>query len=293
MRRLARGAALLLVLWLLLLLSGLVAVFAFTSRIEGLQGSALRTRLAAQLAAEGGIEVAALRLNEADPARRWFPDGRPYAYVFDGFRVEVRVTDEGAKFDINAADAALLAQLIKALGFPDDQATRLSGAIQDWRDPDGLLAIGGGAEDRDYAAAGLDYGAKDAPFVTVSELQQVLGMDEELYRALVPHVTVYTGFPRPRADFARESVLRALGLAPADAAAWVAARGAWQPGLPLPLGPDGEPLAVAGSGTYSVASRAVRDDGLAVEVTAVVRVGAPAGFGQLYAPLAWRVGEPD
>ena len=73
----------------------------------------------------------------------------------------------------------------------------------------------------------------------------------------------------------------------------MAARAAWQPGLPLPLGPDGEPLAVAGSGTYSVASRAVRDDGLAVEVTAVVRVGAPAGFGQLYAPLAWRVGEPD
>lgn len=293
MSRRSRGAALLLVVWLLLLLSGLVAVFAFSARIEALQGSAVRTRLAGQLAAEAGIEVAARRLVEPDPARRWFPDGRPYGFSFAGHRVEVQVLDEGAKLDINVADAALLTSLIRALGHPDDQATRLAGAIQDWRDPDGLQAIGGGAEDRDYAAAGLEYGARDAPFTTVSELQQVLGMDEGIYRDLVPHVTVYSGLPRPRPDFAREAVLQSLGLAPADAAAWVAARGAWRPGLPMPLGPGGEPLAVAGSGTYSVASRAVRDDGLAVEVTAVVRIGAPAGFGQLYAPLAWRVGEPD
>ena len=256
MRRAGRGAALLLVVWLLLLLSGLVAVFAFTSRIEGLQGSAVRTRLAGQLAAEAGIEVAARHLSQADPARRWFPDGRPYGFAFAGHRVEIRVLDEAAKLDLNAADATLLAGLMRALGFPEERATQLSGAIQDWRDPDGLLALAGGAEDREYAAAGLDYGAKDAPFVTVSELQQVLGMDEQAYRELVPHVTVYSGLPRPRADFAPERVLQAMGLAPADAAAWVAARGAWQPGLPPPLGPDGEPLAVAGSGTYSVASRA-------------------------------------
>ena len=47
----SRGAALLLVIWLLLLLAGLVVVFAFSARIESMQGSALRTRLAGQLAA--------------------------------------------------------------------------------------------------------------------------------------------------------------------------------------------------------------------------------------------------
>ncbi len=293
MKRGDRGAALLLVIWLLLLLSGLVAMFAFTSRIEGLQASAVRTRLAGQLAAEAGIELAALRLAEADPALRWFPDGRPYLFEFAGHRVEVRVTDEGAKLDLNAADAGLLAGLMRALAFPEERAIQLSGAIQDWRDPDGLLALAGGAEDREYAAAGLEYGAKDAPFVVVSELQQVLGMDEQAYRELAPHVTVHTAMPSPRSDFAPEPVLQALGMAPADAAAWAAARAAWLPGAPPPLGPDGQPLAVAGSGTYSVASRAVRDDGLAVEVTAVGRIGATANFGQLSAPLAWRVGEPD
>ena len=65
-----------------------------------------------------------------------------------------------------------------------------------------------------------------------------------------------------------------------------------RPGLPLPRLPDGSTLAVAGSGTYSVASRATRPDGTLVEVHATLRIGAGSGFGQLYAPLAWRTGEP-
>ncbi|GGA84615.1 type II secretion system protein K [Arenimonas soli] len=289
----SRGAALLLVIWLLLLLAGVVVVFAFSARIESMQGSALRTRLAGQLAAEAGLEVAALRLADADPTRRWFPDGRANTFDYAGHKVHVRVLDESGKVDLNAADAALLAELMIALGVEELRARQLAGAIQDWRDTDDLLAIGGGAEDPDYAAAGLDYGAKDQPFNTVSELQQVLGMDADVYARLVPHVTVFTASPRPLRDFAQMPVLLALGMGQADAEAWIQARSAWQPGLPLPVSPEGGALAAAGSGTYSVASRAVRADGLAVEVTSTVRIGAAAGFGQLYAPLAWRVGEPD
>ncbi|WP_374604264.1 general secretion pathway protein GspK [Arenimonas sp.] len=288
-----RGAALLLVIWWLLLLTGLVAAFAFTARIEALQDSALRHRVGGQLAAEAGIEVAALKLGNADPNQRWLPDGRPYAFAYGGYEIQVRVQDESGKLDLNAADAGLLANFLVALGVAPDRAQALGGAIQDWRDPDSLLAVGGGAEDRDYAAAGLPYGAKDQVFNTVSELRQVLGMDDATFRAMEPHVTVFTATPRPQAGFAQVPVLVALGLTPEEAAAWVAQREAWQPGLPIPVGPRGTTLAVAGSGTYSVASRAVRTDGLAVEVTGTLRMGDPAGFGQLYAPLAWRVGEPD
>ncbi|HBD19379.1 MAG TPA: general secretion pathway protein GspK [Arenimonas sp.] len=288
-----RGAALLLVLWLLLLMAGLVAVFAFSARIEAMQGSALRSQALGRLAAEAGIEVAALRLNQPDPANRWLPDGRPYGFEFEGHRIELRIVDESAKVDLNAADVALLANLMRALGIEDTRARQLAAVIQDWRDPDDLVSMEGGAEDRDYAAARREYGARDAPFTTVSELQQLLGMDEATYRLLVPHVTIHGGQPRPRPDFAEASVLLALGLPPDQVAQLLAARAAWQPGLPLPVLPGGDTLAVVGSGTYSVASRAVRPDGQQVEVTATLRMGAAAGFGQLYAPLAWRVGEPD
>ena len=288
-----RGAALLLVLWLLLLMAGLVAVFALTARTEALQGSALRQQVAARQAAEAGIEMAAYRLSAPDPNARWVSDGRPNAMTFEGYTLEVRVQDEGGKFDLNVVDPSQLAKLMTVLGVEEDRAARLAGAIQDWRDEDDLLALAGGAEDRDYAAAGLPYGAKDMPFTTLSELQQILGMDLDTYRLMAPYVTIYTAQPAPEAALAQPPVLAAMGLAPDLIAAILAAREAWQPGLPPPLLPDGTALTPMGSGTYSVASRATRPDGLQVEITATVRIGAGSGFGQLYAPLAWRAGEPD
>ena len=288
-----RGAALLLVLWLLLLTAGLVAVFALTARTEAMQGGALRQNVAGRHAAEAGIELAAYRMTSPDPAARWVPDGRPNEFGFEGYTLTVAVLDEAGKFDLNVTDVANLERLMVQVGIDADRARQLSGAIQDWRDDDSLLALQGGAEDRDYEAADLPYGAKDQPFTTLSELQQVLGMDLATYRLLVPHVTVFTAAPAPEAAYAARPVLLAMGLAPDVVEAIITAREAWQPGLPPPMLPDGNLLAAAGSGTYSVASRATRPDGLQVEITATVRIGAGSGFGQLYAPLAWRAGEPD
>ncbi|TNJ35554.1 general secretion pathway protein GspK [Arenimonas terrae] len=288
-----RGAALLLVLWLLMLLAGLVSVFALSARTEALQGSALRVQAAARHAADAGIELAALRMSAPDSRQRWVPDARANEFPFEGYRIQVRVQDEAGKFDLNVTDPTRLAALMVALGVEESRARVLAGTIQDWRDPDELLALEGGAEDRDYAAADLPYGAKDQPFTTLSELQQLLGMDEATYRLLVPYVTVFTARASPEAAFAQPPVLQAMGLEPAQIAQLVAARESWRPGLPPPLMPDGSTLAAVGSGTYSVASRATRPDGSQVEVTATLRIGAGTGFGQLYAPLAWRAGEPD
>lgn len=288
-----RGAALLLVLWLLLLMTGLISVFALSAHTEALQGSALRAQVAARNAAEAGIEVAALRMSAQDANHRWVPDARPNTFRFEDYQVEVRVQDEAGKFDLNVTDARQLAALMQVLGVEESKARQLAGTIQDWRDPDDLLAVDGGAEDRDYEAADLPYGAKDQPFATLSELQQLLGMDEATYRLLVPHVTIFTARPQPDPSFAQAPVLQAMGMDPAQIAQLLAMREAWKPGLPAPLQPGGGALAVVGSGTYSVASRATRPDGSLVEVTATLRMGAGSGFGQLYAPLAWRAGEPD
>ena len=65
------GAALLLVMWLILLLSGLVAGYAMAARIESLQGNGLARSLAAREAARAGIELAVSRLTQADPELRW------------------------------------------------------------------------------------------------------------------------------------------------------------------------------------------------------------------------------
>jgi general secretion pathway protein K len=288
-----RGAALLLVLWLLALMTGLVSVFALSARTEGLQGRFLARSTAARYAAEAGLELAAVHLTGPDLAQRWVPDGRPNRVPFEGYVLEVRVLDESAKVDLNVATPELLIGLMTAVGADYDRARRLAGAIADFRDADNLLTPEGGAEDPDYAAAELPYGAKDRPFDSVTELRQVLGMDQALYEKLRPHVTVYTGLARPNPTFAAMPVRQALGL-PADQLALVLSqRTQALPGQvpqdPAQLGS----LAAQGTGTYSISSLATRADGSRAQIGAAIRIGSGGSFGQLYLPLSWRVGESD
>src|SRR5207342_2278582 len=135
-----------------------------------------------------------------------------------GHLVQVRVVDESAKVDLNIAAPELLSALMQALGVEFERSRALAGAIADWRDGDDLLNPEGGAEDPQYAAAKLPYGAKDRPFETLSELRLVLGMDPALFEKLRPHLTVFSGLARPNPAFASRQVLQALGLNEAQVA---------------------------------------------------------------------------
>jgi general secretion pathway protein K len=289
----SRGAALLLVLWLLVLLTGLIAVFALTARTEGMQGRFIGRSTAARMGAEAGIEVAALHLQGQDPASRWVPDGRPNVFRFEGQQIQVKVLDESAKVDLNVSPPDMLSGLFIAVGVDQDRARQLSGAVLDWRDSDDLLNVEGGAEDPQYAEAKLPYGAKDRPFETVSELRQVLGFDQALYQKLLPHLTVYSGQARPSQTFASEPVLRALGIPALQIEQVLAQRGGKTEGQPAPRPESSAVLAGQGTGTYSISSRATRPDGTMVQIHATIRIGGSGGFGQLYLPLSWRVGESD
>lgn len=268
MRR-ARGAALLLVMWLVLLLAGLVGGYAMAARIESMQGNGLARGLAAAQAARAGVEYAMARMLDPDPARRWVPDGRGYRFAFEGAAVDVEVRDESGKVDLNGAPPELLARLFVQLGEPRGAAARVAGAIADWRDADALDQPAGGAEDPDYAAAGLAWGAKDAPFETVAEVEQVLGMRPALYAAAAPFLTVYTGAPQPDPRYAAAQVRAALGAAAPGAA---------------------DPLPGGGSGTYSIDSRARLADGRRAHLSVIVRAGGNAVPGSTYTPLRWQDG---
>jgi len=168
-----------------------------------------------------------------------------------------------------------------------ERSRALAGAIADWRDGDDLLNAEGGAEDPQYAAAKLPYGAKDRPFETLSELRLVLGMDPALFEKLRPYVTLYSGLARPNPAYAGKPVLVALGLNEDQVAGVLGQREGQAPGQ------GGAPLSAQGSGTYSISSRATRPDGTRVQIQAAIRIGGGGGFGQLYLPLSWRVGETD
>ncbi|HSM12183.1 MAG TPA: general secretion pathway protein GspK [Lysobacter sp.] len=279
-----RGAALLLVLWLIALLTALVGAFALSAQIEGLQGRVLVRGLAASNAARAGMEYAMTRVELDDPRRQWLPDGRPHAWRYAGAQVEVRITDENGKVDLNQAPMPLLTALLRALGVEQMEAGRLAAAIVDWRDPDSLKQPSGGAEDADYASADRPYGAKDDQFESIAELEQVLGFTPELYARIHPLITVYSGRPQPDPAFAPAEVLDALGM---DGAALVERRRTVDP--VTGLSPDAAGLANR-SGTYSIHSRAQLADGRESGLRVVVRAGGNSVPGMAYTALRWEEG---
>ena len=275
-----RGAALLLVLWLVALLTALVGAYALTARIEALQGRVGSRGAMAQEIARAGMEYALVRVADRNPETHWQPNGRASAWRFDGHDVQVRIIDETGKVDLNQADVPLLSRLMQALGEPPDASDALAAAIVDWRDADDLSQPVGGAEDGDYAAAGRPYGAKDAPFETIAELEQVLGMTPDLYARLEPFLTLYSGRGQPDATYAQGPVLVAIGM---DATAWLAQREA--------AGAAGAlQLVGTGSGTYSIESRARLADGRETSLRTVVRAGASPVPGSAYTLLRWEEG---
>lgn len=273
------GAALLLVMWLIALLAALIGAFALTARIERLQERVLSQGAVASEAARAGLEMALVRLDDPDPRRHWVADGRLYHWHYAGMPVDVRVVDEQGKVDINAAAPGLLAGLFRAVAVPADQATRLASAMVDWRDADQLTQPQGGAEDPEYASAGLPYGAKDAPFETVAEAEQVLGMTPAIYARVAPYLTVFTGNGTPNTAFAAGPVLTAMGL---DGAALVSAREAQRPAA-------GE-LVAGNGGTYSIQSMARLQKGRTAAITGVVRSGGNGTPGSAYTALDWTEG---
>ncbi len=282
MKNNCKGVALLLVMWLTMLLAAVVGAFALTAQMEKLQGRTLSRGVVAEQAARAGVEYALTRVSEPDPRMQWQPDGRDYAWTFDDAQVHVTIIDESGKVDLNAADVGLLARLFTVVGVDRAQSEAIAAAIADWRDADSLTQPQGGAEDPDYASAGLAWGAKDASFDTVAELEQVLGMTPAIYAKVAPLLTVYSGQMRPDPTFASAQVLQALDIDPAPILAKRRQR-APRPGEePALLG--------GGTGTYSIDSRARLRDGRQAGLRVVVRAGIGTVPGSAYTALRWEQG---
>ena len=185
-----------------------------------------------------------LRDVEGQP-EEWLPDGSPRPWTFAEVPLSISVSNEASRIDLNQADAKTLTALLMVLEVPDDAAAALADRILDWRDEDDLVGLNG-AEDSDYAAEGLPYGAKDGPFTSVEELRQVLGVTPELYARLAPELTVDSGVDQVDQQFASAAVLAAVqGVPLEDAQAAVAERA--QPKLPGAV-PGAAAAALAGAG---------------------------------------------
>ncbi len=238
----------------------------------------------------------------------WRADGTVYAWRFGGGALRAAVESEAGKIDLNAAEEALLRGLFRSArwtgpdgapqGLDEAAAAALVDAVRDFADPDDLTRLHG-AEDRDYLAAGLPWGAKDAAFEAVEELQQVLGMTAPLYEAVAPALTVYTGAAGVDARLVPRAVLLALsgaggtgGGTETEAQAvddYLAAR-AEAPAGAAPAFPAAEgQRARARARVYTIHAEARLASGAVFAREAVVRLGG----GQAARIEAWRQGKRE
>lgn len=194
-----------LVLWAVALL----AVMAASQLVDARSGIALvRNQVAAAQAralADAGVNRGVLELATGQAKTLWPSPESVVQWAFGQGLVRIRVENEFGKLDLNHCDPSLLKRLITGVGVRSGVADHLVDAIEDFRDSDNLKRPNG-AEDADYLAAGLPYGPKNAPFDSVEELQQVLGMTPALYARISPYLTVYSG----RAGVDMEVASRAL-----------------------------------------------------------------------------------
>lgn len=292
-----RGVALVLVLWVSVLITVLLASFSLSARVEALQGRNLLDATRARYAAEAGLHRAAYELRGNNPDTRWVADGRVYPLEFEGAEIEVQLYDETGKVDLNVADPLLLAALFEFAGLEKAEAESLAAAVVDWRDPDDLLTLNGAEADQ-YKSEGRKYKPRNAPFETVSELQQVLGMSFELYRELEPLLTIYSGRAQPNPAFASPEVLQLLpGMNPALVQLFVQQREAIAPGPMAAAGaglalPDGTPVVAQGGGlTYTIRSRARLPGGAKASLEATIRLGASMVARRPFRIVRWRDGE--
>ena len=130
-------------------------------------------------------------------------------WPFGDGMVRTRVQYEIGKLDLNVGSPLLWRKLLVGTGLTAEAADRLTDAVEDFKDADNLKRPNG-AEAADYAAAGLKYGPKNAPFASVAELQQVFGMTPDLYRRLAPYVTVYSGRSFVDTRFAAKGLVHSL-----------------------------------------------------------------------------------
>jgi len=282
---------LVMVLWVLLLITITTSAFTLMARMDSLEAHTVLWGTKARLAAEAGMNIAILSLRDPDELTRLIPDGRPFIVPYLDARIEVMVTDERGKVNINTAGELELLQLFLANGLEEDQAETLAAAVLDWIDSD-ELARPNGAELPEYEAAGYQVGPGNRSFVMVEELLQVLGLPWELFQKIQPGLTVWTDGGLPNPAYAPVEALLALpDMTQELAEEFVQERHSLESLSELDLAlPSGQLAIAQGEGlTYSIVARATLPNGIWDQIEATIRLGGNEN-GQPFRIMHWREG---
>lgn len=180
-----KGAALLLVLWVIGLLSILLGGLAISVQLQQRQALWQGNQTQAAFAAQAGLNLAVAGLLGNGPLR-WRADGQAHVLRFDDSTLRISVRSERGKLDLNAAPARSIEQLLRACGATGQQAATLSQALVTRRNK--------------------------VPLRMLDELRDMPGMTNAVYARALPYMTLWSGSSQPNPALAPPRLASALGL---------------------------------------------------------------------------------
>lgn len=195
-----RGVALLVVLWVMTILTVIVAQFCFSMRSEVNVTRNFRDSAKAYYHARAGVQYALYYMVNAGALPAEVAEGQeniPWRVNVENPRVafgdgafQIHVGNESGRVNINMADANLLEMLFSGVELDEQEVEIIVDSIQDWRDIDSLHRIHG-AESDYYERLPEPYSCGNSPFRAVEDLLLVRGVTPEIFKAVRDSITIY------------------------------------------------------------------------------------------------------
>jgi general secretion pathway protein K len=175
-----QGFALVVVLLVLLLVTGLAAELVFTVRTGVQEGVQAKQNTMSRSLAKAGINLALfhlvdipLELTDDEP---YIPGAINSVYLATG-KVDFQLISESGKMDLNKINPDLLKAFLEQQGYDHDEQEVLIDSMQDWIDNEDLQRLNG-AEREYYETLTVPYMPKNGPFTDSSELFLVRGAEK-------------------------------------------------------------------------------------------------------------------
>jgi len=186
-----RGIALISVLWVLLLLSGLAGAAAFMAHTNAILTHKLGEFVQAESTTDAALVNAITMLSDEKTSRHPRIDGQPQTWEFQGIPVAVSVSNEAGRIDVNTADDDLILAFLYSQDIPEDRATVMLGDLRKYQN----------------VAAGS---APPGALRTIDELKKIPSWAAQKLDCWTDALTVYTGLPSVNSSEATEQVGAAL-----------------------------------------------------------------------------------
>jgi type II secretory pathway component PulK len=186
-----RGIALISVLWVLLLLSGLAGAAAFMARTDAILTHKLGEYAQAESTTDAALVNAIAMISDEKTSRHPPIDGQPQSWKFQGVPITVSISNEAGRIDVNTADDDLVLAFLYSQGIGEDRAMTLLSDLRKYQ----------------HVAEGP---ALAGTLRTTDELKKIPSWAAQNLNCWADAFTVYTGLSSVHASDAAEQVAAAL-----------------------------------------------------------------------------------